>query len=696
MNVKSASIDFAKALNAEQYAAVTAPRGPALVLAGAGSGKTRTLTYRVAWLRAQGFRAWEILLLTFTNKAAREMVERVKDLTGEEKAVDWGGTFHSIGARFLRTNGQSVGLAPSYTIMDQEDAEKLFKEVAEGMNKAFFRDKEHPKPKLLQEWLSFSRNTCRDIEDVVKERRGENWADVATALTGFAEAYRQRKLQAQVVDYDDLQSLWLEALQKDSAALNKAQQRFKHILVDEYQDTNAIQSRIIDLLAHEHQIMAVGDDAQCIYTWRGAEFDNILHFPDRHPGTKIFHILSNYRSTQPILDFANDVLSAQAQAGSGYDKKLKAVRRGSLRPKVVPCSDGVGQARFVINRIVGLLDEGHSLDDIAILYRAHYQALDLQLELTRNGVPFSITSGIRFFEQAHIRDMVAQLRIIANPDDEPAFARVCQLLPKIGPKTATRLGERIGEVFLEQVRKAQQANDSTQRRGQILDLFAAPEPRVAEPCTPPIHPIAVYKDPKVLERVPDAGREAWLDFAETMAEAMEAYFHNPDKPGRAVQVLAEGWYGTYLRSAYDKADNRREDLDAFILFAQKYSDISELLAELVLLSSEAGEKGLEDPRGKLRLSTIHQAKGLEFPVVFLINAADGALPLQRALDEGDVDEERRLFYVAVTRAEDELYICHPLMQMQRGGGIFRMHRSRFIEEIGENRFESAKPRFTIR
>jgi len=677
--------DYEGELNAEQYAAVTAPRGPALVLAGAGSGKTRTLTYRVAWLRDQGVPHWKILLLTFTNKAAREMLERVKNLSGDDFPAEWGGTFHSIGARVLRRFGASVGLKSGFTIMDESDAESLFAEVAKKVDRDFFRKKDNPKPSVLQDWLSYARNTKRTIADVVEERHPDP-GHLVSLLTDVAEAYRKKKLESQVADYDDLLTLWLEVLEKDDIARRLYQRQFEHILVDEYQDTNAIQSAIVDLLASEHQVMAVGDDAQCIYTWRGAEFDNNLHFPDRHPGTRIYRILSNYRSTQPILNFANDVLAAQALAGVGYEKKLTAVRKGSLKPRVVQCADTVAQARFVVERIAGLYNSGTSLGEIAVLYRAHFQALDLQLELSRQRIPFTITSGVRFFEQAHIRDLVAMLRILANPDDEPAFLRLCELLPKIGPKTAAKLHAAARGQLREVEIKAQASAEPS--------LFYLPAPKAATPTAPlPAHIAEVLEDSAFLEKVPEAARESWRDMALTLHQALGAFRQNPDKPAKVVQILAGGWYYDYLATVHDRPESRRDDLDALAEFAGRFDTMSEMLAQLVLLSSEGAEKGAEDAaRDKIRLSTIHQAKGLEFPTVFLIGASEGCLPLQRAIDAGDVDEERRLFYVAVTRAEDELYITHPSMQIQKNGSVFPLSPSRFILEIDPANYESARPR----
>jgi DNA helicase-2/ATP-dependent DNA helicase PcrA len=581
--------------------------------------------------------------------------------------------------------------------------------VAKEADKSFFKNKEHPKSKVLLSWLSYARNTQLPIREVVTKREPD-MPEAIGALEVFAQKYAEKKLASQVVDYDDLLTLWLEVLRKDSQVLQKYQRQFDHILVDEYQDTNAIQSQIVDLIAHEHQVMAVGDDAQCIYTWRGAVFDNILHFPDRHPGTKVYHILSNYRSTQPILNLANDVLAVQALAGAGYNKQLKAVRKGSLRPYVIPCADSVSQARFVIERIAGLVGEGRSLKDVAVLYRAHYQALDLQLELTRRDIPFTITSGIRFFEQAHIRDMIAQLRIIVNPDDEPAFLRLCELLPKVGPKTAQKLHKLIRESWEKVGQPPAAAKDTPKARAakeaeehpslfDFLDakpaapVAAKPEPAAAKPV--PKHPVDLWLAPEILERVPETAREAWRDLSDTMHDGVEKYRAHPEKPAQTVQVLVDGWYGDYLRVIHDRPENRRDDLGALVEFAERYETMADMLAQLVLLSSETAERNMESDTEKLRLSTIHQAKGLEFPIVFLIGASDGSLPLQRAIDEEDTDEERRLFYVAVTRAEDELYITYPQLQIQRGkGGVFRLDQSRFLFEINPKNFEAIRPRLS--
>ena len=388
-------IDFRSDLNGEQLAAVTAPPGPLLVLAGAGSGKTRTLTYRVAHLLTQGVRPQEILLLTFTNKAAREMLHRVQDLTGVEAHRFWGGTFHHIGHKVLRIHGEAVGLARSFTILDAEEADSLLRDAVEETDQVFFKDKTHPRPGPLFEIISFARNTQRALGETIIQYYPQHEA-VADQIGAFAAAYRARKRRLNVVDYDDLLECWLDLLRAAPDVAAWLQQRFHHTLVDEYQDTNTLQAQIVDIVGAHHRVMAVGDDAQCIYSWRGANFENILNFPDRHPGTQIYRIETNYRSTPSILAFANGVLAAQPK-GRHFDKWLRPARPDHEKPFLVPTLDTREQAMFVVQRVKGLVDEGRALADIAVLYRAHFQALDLQLELARVGVPYVITSGVRFF-----------------------------------------------------------------------------------------------------------------------------------------------------------------------------------------------------------------------------------------------------------------------------------------------------------
>ncbi|MEX0326063.1 MAG: ATP-dependent helicase [Puniceicoccaceae bacterium] len=663
-------IDFKNELNDEQYAAVTAEPGPALVLAGAGSGKTRTLTYRVAWLLLeQGLSPDQLLLLTFTNKAAREMIERVQQLTGLGQTPRWSGTFHSIGGRILRRHGHHIGLSPSYTIMDQSDSESLMTTVIKESDKAFLKNKEHPKAKVIHSLLSYARNTQEPFEEIFMQRYP--WHErIAAQVNGFVKLYDTAKREQQVCDYDDLLVLWLRLLQEFEEVREGCQRHFPFILVDEYQDTNIIQADIIDAIGASHNIMAVGDDAQCIYTWRGAQYENIRSFPERHPGTRIYKILTNYRSIPPILALANNVLAMQP-GDAGYPKELVANRKGNVKPYVVPLVDTRAQAQFLVSRIEGLYEEGVSLSDIAILYRAHYQALDAQLEFTRRGIPFIITSGLKFFEQAHIKDFVAQLRILANPDDSPAFERLLCLLPKVGPATVRKCRDAVGKALAKQLKDHQATGDLFQD-GPVND---------------PDFFTALAAD-EVAMKIPADAREDFKSLAATFLEVRPLL--NKEEavpPSRIVEQVMDGWYGDYIRNVYPDWENRQEDLQSIINFASRFDTMAELLAQLVLMNSETSDKQIEPADNAVRMSTIHQAKGLEYPVVFLISSADEWLPIRRAIEEGDIDEERRLFYVAITRAMNELYISFPMMHMVRGGGVQRLMPSRFLQEIPKENYE---------
>ncbi len=638
-------IDFRGDLNDEQYAAVTAPPGPLLVLAGAGSGKTRTLTYRVAHLLTQGVRPDEILLLTFTNKGAREMLHRVQELTGVEARRFWGGTFHHVGHKVLRLYGSAIGLSRSFTILDAEEADNLLRDTVEDADKAFFKDKTHPRPGPLFEIISFARNTRRPLGETIDRFYPQHTA-LIERIGAFAGAYRERKRRQGVLDYDDLLELWLEVLRGAPEVAAYLQRRFRHTLVDEYQDTNVLQAEIVDIVGADHRIMAVGDDAQCIYSWRGANFENIMTFPDRHPGTQIHRIETNYRSTPQILNFANGVLAAQP-SGRHFDKVLRPARSDHEKPYVVQAMDTREQAQFVVQRVKGLVDEGRALSDIAVLYRAHFHALDLQLELSRLGLPYVITSGVRFFEQAHVRDLVALLRFVYNPADTMAWQRLAVLLPKVGDKSA----QKLHQAALEHARAHQQ---------NLVDALAAAE---------------------VAARVPKDAREDWPRLTASLhqvAAAMER-----EKPSRAVALAIEGWYGDYLKGAYANYGSRLDDLKSLVGFAGRFDEMQDLLAQIALLNSETSDRQVDPDADALRLTTVHQAKGLEYGVVFVIGLAEGMFPLRRAIEADDLDEERRLFYVAATRAKDELYLCFPMVSA-RGGPSALLVPSRFLTEVPEH------------
>ena len=649
-------IDFRAELNDEQFHAVTAEPGPLLVLAGAGSGKTRTLTYRVAYLLSQGVRPGEILLLTFTNKAAKEMLHRVHELTGVEPGRFWGGTFHSIGHRTLRLHGETIGLPRSFTILDAEESEGVLRDAVDALDKGFFKDKTHPKPGPLHAILSMARNTQLPLADTVR-RFFPQHEEIIDRLPEFARAYAERKRTGCQLDYDDLLELWLDLLRRSPETREYFAHRFRHVLVDEYQDTNVLQSQIVDLIGAHHRVMAVGDDAQCIYTWRGANVENILTFPDRHPGTVIHRIETNYRSTPQILALANGVLLAQPR-GRAFEKELRPHRANPEKPYYVQTMDGREQAQFIVQRIRGLVDEGCSLRDVAILYRAHFQALDIQLELARLQIPYQITSGVRFFEQAHVRDLVALLRFVFNPADTAAWGRIAVLLPKVGDKNA----QKLHAAALDHARLMQQ---------DFVDALATDD---------------------VASRVPRDAREEWPKFTASLRQVRDVM--RTLKPHNAVEIALDGWYGDYLKGAYANYESRLDDLRSLVGFASRHEDMHELLAQVMLLGSETGDRSSDPTEDALRLTTVHQAKGLEYAAVFLIGLAEGSFPLRRAIEAGDVEEERRLFYVAVTRARDELYLCFPKLNT-KGGPAMLQSPSRFLEELPPDLYQPLRPRRSL-
>jgi len=638
-------IDFRALLNDEQFAAVTAQPGPLLVLAGAGSGKTRTLTYRVAYLLSQGVRPGEILLLTFTNKAAKEMLHRVQDLTGIEPQRFWGGTFHSIGNRALRMFGESIQLPKNFTILDADESETLLKQSVESVDKTFFKEKTNPRPGPLFSVLSLARNTQLSIAQT---------GEIAHRLPAFAAAYEAKKREDKVADYDDLLELWLKLLTEAKDVADYFTHRFRHVLVDEYQDTNTIQAQIVDRLSAHHQIMAVGDDAQCIYSWRGADFENIMTFPDRHAGTTIHRIETNYRSTPEILAFANGVLNAQPK-GRHFDKELRAARKHGQKPAVIQAMDDKEQAAFVLKRIHALVnEEGVSPNEIAVLYRSHFLALEMQLALTRAGVPYTITSGVKFFERQHVRDLVAVLNFTYNPANTSAWNRIAILLPKVGEKGAAK----IYAAALDHAKLMQQ---------NFIDALATDD---------------------VSSKVPKDAKADWPNFCASLRQVYEAM--NEDTPADAVSVAIEGWYGDYMKGEYADYIDRLEELKGLIGFAGQFTQMSEFLAQIMLLNGETSEREIQPDTECIKLTTIHQAKGLEYDVVFLIGAAEGQFPGYRTIESGDFEEERRLFYVAVTRAKNELYISYPRVASRPGPGGMMLQPSRFLQELPSDLYDELR------
>ncbi len=676
-------INYAEELNAQQLAAVQASPGPNLVLAGAGAGKTRTLTYRVAWLIEHGVAPDRILLLTFTNKAAREMMSRVADLLGGDVQALWGGTFHSIGSRILRRHADKLGYRQDFTIADREDSKELLAASITDAGVDVLATR-FPKPEVLGDIFSMAANTGRSLEQLIGDEHG-SFESLLSDISRVQKRYAERKRLAGVMDFDDLLVLWLRLLQEHEDVRDLIQRRFQHLLVDEYQDTNTLQGALIDALAGRHgNIMAVGDDAQSIYSWRGANFANILEFSKRYPTAQVFKIETNYRSTPEILALANAAIAPNTLQ---YPKILQAARKSGDIPVVIVCGDAMEQAVFLAQRVLELRDEGRALDDICVLYRSHFHAMELQLELTRRNIPFKITSGIRFFEQAHIKDVVAFLKFVIQPRDELAFKRLVKMLPGIGGKGADKLWAALeSELHKWPPNERIDPPNNTSPKSVTDGSNAASTVSTRETATPPstetrldIAPLLI----QVQSKVPKRAATAWAQFAATISQLEDSEVRQ--SPASMIRLVIDAGYDEYLEANFERPRNRLDDLQQLATYAQQFPGAPEFLSELALqtnLEAEAqGDNADDDER--IRLSTIHQAKGLEFGTVFVIMLCDGLFPSERSLESpSGEEEERRLFYVAVTRAKDQLYLSYPLVRnLGSSAGSARALPSRFLGEI---------------
>jgi DNA helicase-2/ATP-dependent DNA helicase PcrA len=658
----SVHIDYAAELNEQQLAAVTAPPGPILVIAGAGSGKTRTLTYRVAYLLENGIDPRNILLLTFTNKAAREMLNRVANLLPVDASGLWGGTFHSVGNRILRRHGTALGYSSGFSIMDREDQKDLINTVvaSAGIDPKEIR---FPKGDVLAEIFSFVVNTEMPLEGLLAEKF-PYFLPLLDKIQDVRDRYEKKKKATNSVDFDDLLQKTLLMFQQHERIAEIYRRQFQFILVDEYQDTNKIQADLVDLVARDHRnLMVVGDDAQSIYSWRGANFQNILEFPKRYPDAQVFKIEMNYRSVPEVLEVANAAIAANVRQ---FRKHLSATRESkTLRPALVALNDSSEQARFVAQRILELRDENVDLNEIAVLYRAHYHAVELQLELSRRGIPYRITSGIRFFEQAHIKDVTAFIRFVANPRDEVAFHRMIKLLPGIGNRTAENLW-RVWEngMAVAGIGDPGSENLSTPAPAGISD------------------PGYNFGERLQAMNVPAKSKKMWTQLAHTLDEIAPGGQPNP--PSEMISSIVEAIYDDYAKVNFTNYELRREDLDQLAAFARQFKDVHEFLSQLALISNVDAEAAPDQANEKeaVNLSSVHQAKGLEFHTVFVIWLTDGMFPSSRSLDTRDaLEEERRLFYVAITRARDELYLTYPHMRLSGGYGDVFQRPSRFLQEI---------------
>jgi len=609
-----------KPLNPQQREAVQHGREPLLIIAGAGTGKTATIVHRVAWLVAHGAAPQSIMLLTFTRRAAEEMVRRVDAIltrlgfAGKTTQAGhiWGGTFHAIALRLLRQYGQRIGLVPNFTVLDRSDAEDLMNVVRAELR--FERtDKRFPKKGTCLDIYSRMVNTGESLSSVLEKLfpwcRG--WQD---ELEGLFTAYRKRKIDSATLDYDDLLLHWLKLLEQQDLCQTLSK-RFSYILVDEYQDTNPIQSQILyGLSPHGDGVTVVGDDAQAIYSFRGATVKNILDFPKRYSKTRIVTLEQNYRSTMPILKAANAVMEL---ARDRYSKNLWSEQQAGSLPRLVVCQDEYEQAEFLTRQILSHHEGGIELRRQAVLFRASHHSLSLEAELTRRGIPYHKYGGLKFLEAAHIKDVLAFLRLAENPRDLVAGIRVLCLLPGIGPVKAQRLLDR-------------------------LIAFGH-------------HDFAAWK---AMTPARDAAN-IWPAFVHLMEDLATKQL------SVAPQLHAvRTFYEPMLPILYDHPMPRSKDLEQLEQIASRYKDRQTFLAQIALdppnsTQDLAGKPDLNDDF--LVLSTIHSAKGLEWDIVYIINATDGHIPSDMATrSDEEIEEERRLFYVAMTRAKRLLYVCCPV------------------------------------
>jgi DNA helicase-2/ATP-dependent DNA helicase PcrA len=622
---KQFRINYQEELTEEQLPVVTASGGPMLVIAGAGSGKTRIVTYRVAYLVESGVPLDRILLVTFNTKGI------------------WGGTFHHIGNLMLRKNAAKLGFSSNFTILDRGDSKELI-DACTAEAQIDTKARRFPKGDVLQSIFSLSVNTGRSVVDVIAYNYAQ-FEPLTDEIEGVFRLYVDRKRKGNIMDFDDLLFYWWKLLHDHPEVAEAYAAKFQHVLVDEYQDTNLLQAKIIDILAAKHRnLMVVGDDSQSIYSFRGAHFKNIINFPRVYPDAQFFKLEVNHRSTPEILNVAN---SSIMLAKEKFEKNLRTHRPAGQKPVIVPVTTVHEQASFIAQRMLELREEGRSLNDMAVLYRSHYQSMEVQMELTKRGIPFEIRSGLRFFEEAHIKDVMAYMKVLHNPKDEISWQRVLKLLPKVGPRTAEKIFQFVSQ---------------------------APEP------------LKEIVAQAVLPLVPGGGERAFKAFQALLATMLEKIDH----PAEMIKAVSDSSYADHLKAQYPNWRERLEDLAQLGSYATQFKSLEELLSSLALasgLESETVVAGSAGDKEACVLTTIHQAKGLEWKIVFVVWLADGRFPsyLSFGKDE-EMEEERRLFYVAVTRAKDELYLSYPLIYSGYDGEVL-MKISRYLEELPDSAYD---------
>ncbi|MFH7319234.1 ATP-dependent helicase [Desulfurivibrio sp. D14AmB] len=607
-------------LNSAQREAVCAPPGPLLVIAGAGSGKTRTLVHRLAWLVEQGIPPEELLLLTFTRKAAQEMVQRAGYLLNDSCRRITGGTFHATANLLLRRYARYVGYEANFTILDQGDAEGIVNLLKSSLGLGG-AGKRFPSRRLILAILSKAVNVGATVSDLVEAEHG-HLVEFLDDILAINEHYHKFKQAHGLMDYDDLLLYWRRLLRENREVREELAGRFQAILVDEYQDTNPIQAEIVRLMAApRNHVMAVGDDAQSIYSFRGADFRNIMEFPEHFPGTRLIRLEENYRSTSEILEVGNAII---APAPVRYPKKLFSKLTGGVKPVLHAARNEGGQARFVVEKILTLRREGVGDEQMAVLFRSGFHSYKLELELTAHGIPFEKRGGQKLTESAHIKDVLSYFRVLCNPADRLSWNRILLLIDKVGPKTARNIIDR---------------------------LPLGPDPGGVAPGSDPLlaarEALAAYP----------AGK-SWQGGMKRLLTLLEDLGAAGPSPAILLELVLVYYQPVFQRLYPDDYPRRQRDLEQLRPLLAGYEDIRDFLADAALdppgAEGEAGETG-----GRLVLSTVHSAKGLEWDTVFVIHLVEGKFPSGQAAGPEQYEEERRLLYVAATRAKNRLFLVYP-------------------------------------
>jgi DNA helicase-2/ATP-dependent DNA helicase PcrA len=630
------AINYQQELNPSQYEAVSAVSGAYLIIAGAGTGKTRTLVYRVARLIELGYDPDSILLLTFTRKAANEMMKRAAVLLDDRCSKIRGGTFHSFANLTLRKYSKAAGLDSNFTILDQGDSEDIINLIRsqEGL---ISKERRFPKKETLNKIYSLSANTEKPVELIIEEEYPHFLPELDEILK-VQKIYSEYKRKNNLLDYDDLLIYLRDFLDSGNAASKNLLSTINFLMVDEYQDTNKLQADIVKGLAqHNGNVMVVGDDAQSIYSFRGANFKNIMEFPKLFPDAEIIKIEENYRSVQTILDFANHVYDGAVEK---YTKVLYTKRQGGELPFIVAAATENMQSKFIVEKILDLMEEGVNLKDIAVLFRSSFFSFDLEIELAKAGIPFQKFGGIKFIETAHVKDVLAFLRIAANPRDVVSWYRVLLLHEGIGPKTAQRILDELATARLTIEQHPGSKKEFAHEK--LKDLFAL-----------------LYK------------------------------LHTSQAPPTERVGMVFDYYYPIFKIKYDDFNKRSKDLETLQNISENYRSLDSFLADMAIepiIDSviDIGETDKEDEF--LTLSTIHSAKGLEWHSVFIIHAVEGYFPSIRAAESLEsLEEERRLMYVASTRAKQNLFVTYPMHMYNRIDGITLSKPSRFISEMSTDK-----------